>query len=1276
MSQFAVPPKILDNTPTSFHQPQGTEVRLFCTGTGSPKPTITWTKDEVPLRTSQRIVLRNDDSEVIIHNLHEDDGGIYKCRFKNAVGQMTQSIHLIVEGQAYIIQPPVNRTAVLGQRIQFTCLAEGYPNNITYRWYKDNRNVNTLPGYLSRFIIFADGSLIITMVDKVDMGWYTCRPSNGMGQDPEATAYLNVTYSPEVLKNKMTQHLIWALGFFEKLDCPVDANPPVYQFVWTKNGQIVDFAPSKLTLALNGSLLINKVEESDAGNYRCTAISSVGRGESDIVQVEVKDPPHFTVRPDSQYIRQLAQTVIMPCAAIGTPAPTITWRKVGGSLEFDDRIQKLHGNLTINSLQKDDYGIYECEAANEVRKIITSTELIIQNTTPYAPYNVSVSTQLFSATVRWIPAYSSTPQHYLIWFRSVNGEISQWQTMMVEPQNATRFTLYNLEPDTTYEFMVLSRNNLGDGQYSEKVRAKTLGYTDDMATALPTDSSGNFYIPPIVKPLGPRPSPPRNLSVSGDPLGIVLSWLPPENTSVPIFYYTVEYRTDGDWVSEQSNVLHPNTSYILKPVLAGKTYQFRVISYGVLAYSYPSEYIAFTVPPEEGFRLSEAEIGGIVGGLLFLIIAVTLAVIAVICSRRRDRKQAARYGNVKYRGPADDVDSHKPEHTPKRSFISQDPRGYFIRPPSETGYDGIFVLPHTKDMYTGFLRDPRIQDHGTLLYDTDKGYKVPHTPQSTSHSLTNIPESSQLSAFTKYSHQSDAVVEENGFIQRDDLCVSRHSTKSSRSKGRQKIKSPPKDMDIEGSDDNGFLSDTVRRRNPGSHQDTFDRSKLVRSTRKQTPVLSPVPQDRQLPHSSFFGDEDDEVFVPPSQEKPGFPRHSSMKPGRQTYLTETFDSSGRLLSMNDISSVLPSFSEFSPHSLHQPSSSSLSSRYHPYVNISDIQHMPAFHYPDTLRSDQSFPSSLHSTKRQPSYHSHSTMDDTVIPQRSSASTIRPQRVISNDSNSSDSSGQPMMYTRDKLQGAVNRVRKFPRIRQSRGLQGSAAELDSILENPDSHFTFQGYNNQTLTPEPSTLLTVRDYPSGYPYKGQYRSSDSRGSVSSSGLGSLSGRNRTHDSRSNTRDDFTPDSVSSGIGSRNTSSQLTGSSVHSRPSQTSQSSFMLSPDYDARLDSLPYFDSNGGQRRDISGDENYEFDSLNALESDLLDALHNYSQVNQDFNFSPQAANTSEGLSGLYPKPRFPSRYSDSEQRFEKLREEFQRYRQKQRERQGEGHRIFSMDSEML
>ena len=49
---------------------------------------------------------------------------------------------------------------------------------------------------------------------------------------------------------------------------------------------------------------------------------------------------------------------------------------------------------------------------------------------------------------------------------------------------------------------------------------------------------------------------------------------------------------------------------------------------------------------DEGFGLSSTEIGGIIGGLLFLVVAITLAVIAVVCSKRKDRKRATKYSKL------------------------------------------------------------------------------------------------------------------------------------------------------------------------------------------------------------------------------------------------------------------------------------------------------------------------------------------------------------------------------------------------------------------------------------------------------------------------------------------------------------------------------------------------------------------------------------------------------------------------------------------------------
>jgi len=40
------------------------------------------------------------------------------------------------------------------------------------------------------------------------------------------------------------------------------------------------------------------------------------------------DPPHFVVRPNTVYQKQLLQTVLMPCLADGDPTPTVTWHRV------------------------------------------------------------------------------------------------------------------------------------------------------------------------------------------------------------------------------------------------------------------------------------------------------------------------------------------------------------------------------------------------------------------------------------------------------------------------------------------------------------------------------------------------------------------------------------------------------------------------------------------------------------------------------------------------------------------------------------------------------------------------------------------------------------------------------------------------------------------------------------------------------------------------------------------------------------------------------------
>ena len=74
-------------------------------------------------------------------------------------------------------------------------------------------------------------------------------------------------------------------GLPGRLDCVVDANPPVSQVVWTKNERplAADAAPPpsrRVHVDRRGSLVFRVVSAVDEGRYACAAYSPLGAGRS------------------------------------------------------------------------------------------------------------------------------------------------------------------------------------------------------------------------------------------------------------------------------------------------------------------------------------------------------------------------------------------------------------------------------------------------------------------------------------------------------------------------------------------------------------------------------------------------------------------------------------------------------------------------------------------------------------------------------------------------------------------------------------------------------------------------------------------------------------------------------------------------------------------------------------------------------------------------------------------------------------------------------------
>ncbi|XP_021375947.1 uncharacterized protein LOC110464826 isoform X2 [Mizuhopecten yessoensis] len=1347
------PPKITNSSPSTLRHQQGATVTLICQAEGSPEPLVEWSKDGEILTNSLRITLSPDRTQLTIRSLERSDGGSYSCTFRNSLGQVAQRIDLIVEGAAYILTAPVNTTAISGQRIVFTCGADAFPTNITYHWFFKNQDVVTMRAFKTgRVQIKTTGELVISPVEKDDMGWYICRPTNGVGRDPEAPAYLNVTYLPKVLS--MPSVVTWALGLQAQLDCPVEANPAVSEYIWTKNNFMVAVHPERITLLANGTLLIYKVSQSDAGSYSCQPVSPLGSGEtSKLVQVTVRDPPQFTLRPSERYIQIPGDDVMLPCAATGSPPPNIHWRKVGGQLTFASRIQLIGGNLTIRNLDKGDHGRYECEAENSVARMVITTELIIQMTTPHAPYNVTVSTKWFEATLRWIPAYNGgSPQYYFIWYRTVNsmtGQTTQWQTMRVEPQNATSFTVYMLQPDSLYQMKVLARNQYGDGTYSETVQARTLvdfmrtvcsehklghqyGNTGTLPTALPTDpTNGQVYHPSLDKPLGPRPFPPKNVTARNENGGIRISWQPANDANTTIFYYVIEMTTTNRWVKFNDHVKFPLASYFYEKVDPSTTYRFRVYAYSVLSYSYPSAVTIVTTPAAvttsismadleaepSGIYLSQAEIGGIVGGLLFLLVAILLVIIAVICSKRKERHRGDKYGNVKYIGPADEMDSHMPINRTQNApeWDSWDAIGGTGSLNSIDCGNGIFVVPHSNEFYredtlpvSAYFQDSRVFNPDKCLFDPNRSGRSVSRSSNGRRSQTGRGRFSKPDTSGKQIGGRDSAI--SGSVGggasggsggrwtspvRNDSPKDRPSLKLSVTQlhdtSYPMLRSPvsdgnhDSDADDETDDENGFAP----RRPP-----------LPRGYR-----VPYKPEVYMGPHRhwgcgdpySYPGDTDD-VFSPAAgnrsfPDRPTFPRQSSMKPSSyQTYLTgdpvnESFDPR---FGVEDLSSVHPSFVDRSLDRSSDRSHDTLP-RLHP-LSRQDFTVPQSFEFPrwkssdNTLRDDGS---------RSTSRVHFDNSDFTVIERTLDGNSGRSRQVARVPPNQKDSLGRAG-YTREHLQGAVDRVRRGPRALRTRSAsRSSTLDLDHSFDDrlppvvpgrktylSDSVLPLRTgtsqYSDQDVPVPPRrgrlshsdnespsrTNIDRQGWPYGYNFDIDSFKSDrgtgNRYSISSSGRGSSSSRVRnSSDTRGFTGDDTTPDSVSSGIGSKNT-----GSSGPWRQQKNNSASVtsLLGPHDTSQDYSL---------RREASGDENYEFD--------VNDTLNKYSSVHpvgdELLSALESGLSTSNFYDDLYPKPTRQSRYDNSEERFQKLRQEFHQY-----QRQVHNERIVdyypAMDSEML
>lgn len=118
---------------------------------------------------------------------------------------------------------------------------------------------------------------------------------------------------------------------------------------------------------VSGTLIIKEAKVEDSGKYLCVVNNSVG-GESVETVLTVTAPLKATVEPATQTV-DFGRPAVFTCRYEGNPVKTITWLKDGKDMKHHD------ASLRIESVKKEDKGMYQCSIRNDQESASASAEL-------------------------------------------------------------------------------------------------------------------------------------------------------------------------------------------------------------------------------------------------------------------------------------------------------------------------------------------------------------------------------------------------------------------------------------------------------------------------------------------------------------------------------------------------------------------------------------------------------------------------------------------------------------------------------------------------------------------------------------------------------------------------------------------------------------------------------------------------------------------------------------------------------------------------------------
>nr|XP_035144137.1 matrix-remodeling-associated protein 5 [Callithrix jacchus] len=430
--------RITGTSPRRTDVRYGGTLKLDCSASGDPWPRILW---RLP---SKRMIdaLFSFDSRIkafangtlVVKSVTDKDAGDYLCVARNKVGDdyVVLKVDVVMKAAKIEHKEENDHKVLYGGDLKVDCVATGLPNPEISWSLPDGSLVNSLMqsddsgGRTKRYVVFNNGTLYFNEVGMREEGDYTCFAENQVGKD-EMRVRVKVVTAPAAIRNKT--HLVVQVPYGGVVTVACEAKgEPMPKVTWlSPTNRVIPASSEKYQIYQDGTLLIQKAQRSDSGNYTCLVRNSAGEDRKTVwIHVNVQ-PPKINGNPNPiTTVREIAAggtRKLIDCRAEGIPTPRVLWAFPEGVVlpapYYGNRVT-VHGNgsLDIRSLRKSDSVQVVCMARNEGGEAKLIVQLTVLEPMEKPIFNDPISekiTAMAGHTISLNCSATGTPTPSLVW---------------------------------------------------------------------------------------------------------------------------------------------------------------------------------------------------------------------------------------------------------------------------------------------------------------------------------------------------------------------------------------------------------------------------------------------------------------------------------------------------------------------------------------------------------------------------------------------------------------------------------------------------------------------------------------------------------------------------------------------------------------------------------------------------------------------------------------------------------------------------------------------